>query len=326
MLHLPLNVMDLMPAPSSNAFPSLSPLCRACSPPPTLLRAPSQPPSAQGSCHPRGPVSSRTRSQSGTSSSQGNRPLPDDDQVVFRERLDTAGDPKIDPQAIAMELEGRRISPIGSRRGSSKTCPPSPAVSSSAYFPPPGLVKGEPPSVLPERPTSRAASAPPSTHPQLSSLLDPTLSRGIERGPEECVECRLAEMSLEEFEDKSVSMSQIRKLPTDKHKNKRPGPRDNAGPYSRTIRDVLREQPYFGSYPCPIECSGSRCANCAFLRFGGNLLAAKIGQRTTNARLLRVTPQSDWPYVEDKDKVLALREAYRSGLERALKELSSQKY
>ncbi len=345
MLSLSLNAMDFMPPLSSN-IPYLPSLCCAYTPPPALMSVCLQPPSGQGSHHPRGPVSSRTRSRSGTGSGQGSHPLPDDDVVIYRDRLNTDGDPEFDPRAVAQELEGRRISPIGSRRGQCKTtCPSSPAWSHSAYFPPPGLVKGKPPSVLPECPTSRAASAPPSMYQQ---LLYSTSCKSFEHGPEDWIERGLAHMSLKEFEDKFVSMSQIRKLPEDKakDKDKRPNPWDKSGPFNRKVGDILRERPYFGcvllpspslstrhlltsgsplvprSYTCPIECPGSRCANCTFLRFGGNLLAAKIGQRTTNARLLRVTPRSDWPYVEDKRRVLALRESYRRGSERALAELS----
>ncbi|TFK94013.1 hypothetical protein K466DRAFT_658149 [Polyporus arcularius HHB13444] len=321
MLSLSLNAMDFMPPLSSN-LPYLPPLCRAYSPPPALMSVCSQPPSGQGSHHPLGPVSSRTRSRSGTGSSQGSHPLPDDDVVIYHDRLNTDGDPEFDPRAVAQELEGRRISPIGSRRGQCKTtCLSSPAWSHSAYFPPPGLVKGKPPSVLPGCPMSRAPSAPPSIYPQ---LLYSTSCKSFEHGPEDWIECGLAHMSLKEFEDKFVSMSQFRKLPEDKakDKDKRPNPWDKSGPFNRKVGDILRERPYFGSYTCPIECPGSRCANCTFLRFGGNLLAAKIGQRTTNARLLRVTPRSDWPYVEDKRRVLALRESYRRGSERALAELS----
>ncbi|RPD61132.1 hypothetical protein L226DRAFT_612843 [Lentinus tigrinus ALCF2SS1-7] len=293
MLSMICSAINSMHSPSSHAPSSRPSLLRACS-----LSLPSQPlPSAR--CRPRAP-SSTARSRSGTPSTHWNPPVPDDDEVVCgRERLDTSGDPRLD-KAYAEKLKGHQLSPIGSPHGS-KTRPSSPvgpapvsASSQSGYFPPPGLVEGWPPNVDT------------TNHPA-----DKNHVTGLDE---------------DEFEAKFVSMDQICKprQPKPKPEDQPDGPKRSGGALQRKLVDILRQRPYFGSYACPIECTGFRCANCKALKFSGNLLAAKIGQRTANARLLRVTPHSEWPYVEDRRKVLRLQDSYRRGSERALAELSLQ--
>ena len=299
----------------------------------------SQPPSSvQGSCHSPLPISSRTRSRD---------LLPDTDQIVFSVRLNTEEDPEYDPKAAGEELEGRRIAPIGSQRPQSQAQPPSPAVplpvaesSQTAYFPPPGLVRGEPP--------SRPASTPPESWNRSST---PPTQPDSDKS-------RLLALLEDEFESKFVDMKQFRgdgskdksqRQPEDKNKGT-DNAQDQGGECSpaerkKSGRATPRQRPFFGcvsslpvpttttpahtdvvgsdrSYTCHIQCCDRACERCAYLRFRGNLLATKIGQRTTNARLLRVTPFSEWPYVEDMRKVLRLQDSYRRGSARALAELS----
>ena len=235
------NSMAMVHSQSSNA-PSRRPwISRSYSSP--ARDECSQPPSSvQGSCHSPLPISSRTRSRD---------LLPDTDQIVFSVRLNTEEDPEYDPKAAGEELEGRRIAPIGSQRPQSQAQPPSPAVplpvaesSQTAYFPPPGLVRGEPP--------SRPASTPPESWNRSST---PSTQPDSDKS-------RLLALLEDEFESKFVDMKQFRgdgskdksqRQPEDKNKGT-DNAQDQGGECSpaerkKSGRATPRQRPFFGCVP-----------------------------------------------------------------------------
>ena len=77
-----------------------------------------------------------------------------------------------------------------------------------------------------------------------------------------------------------------------------------------------------------LECISSRCQHCAYMRHRGSLLVTKLGRRIVDPRLWYIQPNepaADWPYVEDKLKLLPLQASYVQGYQQACQDRESQR-
>lgn len=74
-----------------------------------------------------------------------------------------------------------------------------------------------------------------------------------------------------------------------------------------------------------VECISSRCRHCTYIRRRGNFLPTKLGRRILDPRLWYVRPnEPDWPYAEDKRKLLPLQASYMQGYTQACQDRQAQ--